>query len=225
MVVRLAGPMPVTLTAGAQRWTEPDRQVPRRRRPRGFRAVRFAELLTRPPIPRHLKSSSWGNGFFVRPSPGSSGDCPMPTPPGSPPPPHDRSRRVQALAVPATAPCPEPLGFPDRVMVVPAGSEPWPFRQRHHARNPWRLRSSRTGSSPDPSPGSSGDCRMPMTPGVPKSRAATFRRTRGHTAPAPLPDPAPLASPRRTLPIQRGSEPWAIQRHVHLRRSSRVQTS
>lgn len=225
MVVRLAGPTHVTRTAGSQRSAEPDRQVPRRRRTRGFRAFRFAELLTRPPIPRHIQSSSWGHGFFVRPSPGSSGDCSMPTPPGVARPPRVRSRRVQALAAPASAPCPRPLGFPDCVVVVPAGSEHWPFRRTHHARNPRRLRSSRTGTSPDPSPRSSGDCRMPMTPGVPKSRAATFRGTRGHTAPAPLPDPAPLASPRRTLPIHRGSKPWAIQRHVHLRRSSRVQTS
>ena len=53
-VVRLAGPTHVTRTVGPPPPAEPDPQAPRRRWSRGFRAFRFAELLTRPPIPRHI---------------------------------------------------------------------------------------------------------------------------------------------------------------------------
>ena len=128
---------------------EPDGVSPMFRFPHELLTFRFVELLTRTPTPRPLRSSSWGYGFFADPSPGSSGDCTMPTTPGITNPRAANSHRVQALdrssdcampttpgvpnplssklpwgralADPASAPCPQPLASPSLGLLIPVG--------------------------------------------------------------------------------------------------------
>ena len=88
---------------------EPDRNARVFRIRGALVTFRFAELLTRPPIPRHIQSSSWGTG----------------------------SSSARAPAVPATAPCPRPLGFPDRPVIAPVGSELSQVQRLPHAHGPW----------------------------------------------------------------------------------------
>ncbi len=208
----MARTLDANIRALAARPAEPDREA------RGFRirdapaTFRFAELLTRPPNPRHIQSSSWGDGFFDRPSPGSSGDCSLPTPPGIARPRHGRSRWVQALAVPTTAPCPKPLGFPDRVPVVPAGSEPWQFQRLPRARSPCDSPTVPWKFPRGPSPGSSGGCPVPRAPGIPRPRSRHSRRVRAFAVPATAPRPHSRASSGLTLSIPGGSKPRQIRR-------------
>ena len=82
---------------------KPDGDSPTFRIRQALLTFRFAELLTRTPTPRPLRSSSWGYGFFTDPSPRSSGDCAMPTTPGITHPRAANSRGVHALAASATA--------------------------------------------------------------------------------------------------------------------------
>ncbi len=90
--------------------------------------------------PWHPQSSRcrfpWG------PSSGSSGVCPMPTTPGVTKPQVVNSRRVQAPAAPATAPCPRPLASPIRRLSIYVGSKPSQLRRLRHARCPWRFPTS-----------------------------------------------------------------------------------
>ena len=186
---------------------------------------RFAELLTRTPTPRPLRSSSWGYGFLADPSPRSSGDCPMPTTPGITNPRAANSRGVQALADPATAPCPRPLASPILRLPMPVGSQPPQFRRLPHAHNPWYHQSSSLQFPPGPSHPSSGDCPMPTTPGVPNLRAVDSRRVRAMTGPAPVPCPQPLAFPILVPSIPVGSEPLQIPRLRHTRHPLRFPAS
>ena len=163
----MANPLDANITAEPRHPAEPDRDDRGSRIRDALVTFRFAELLTRPPIPRHIQSLSWGDGFVVRPSPGSTGDCSLPTAPGSPPPPHDRSPWVQALAAPASAPFPRPLGFPDRVVEIPAGSEPWQSRRLPRARSPWESPTAPWSFPRGPSLGRSSDCPVPRAPGFP----------------------------------------------------------
>ena len=201
----------------AEPWgpAEPDRDAPLFRIRDAFVTFRFAELLTRPPIPRHIQSSSWGDGFFVRPSSGSSGDCPVPTALGNLRPRPGRSRWVQARAVPATAPCPPPLAFADRAVEVPAGSKPSQRRRRPRAPSPWASPTASWTFPQDPSMHSSDDGALSTAPRVPKPRESPRRWVRAPTGPAPGPCPEPCESLRYELPTHRGSEPRAIRRHPH----------
>ena len=85
--------------------------------------------------PWHPQSSSCR--FPWSPSPGSSSDCPMPTSPGITKSQVVNSRRVQAPAAPATAPCLRPLASPIRRLSIPVGSEPWRIQRLRHAPGPW----------------------------------------------------------------------------------------
>ncbi len=176
---------------------------------------RFVELLTRTPTPRPLRSSSWGYGFLPDPSPRSSSDCPMPTTPGIPTPRTPDSRRVQALAVPATAPCPRPLASPILELPIPVRSEPSQFQRLRHAHAPWDHQASSCRFPWGPSSGSSSDCPMPTTPGIPNPQAVNSRQVRALAVPATAPCPQPLASPVLTLQIPVGSKPSQLQRQRH----------
>ena len=96
------------------------------------------------------------------------------------------SRSVQALTVPATAPCPQPPASPILELQIPIGSKPQQIRRLRHAHDPWRSK---------PCHPSSGDCTMPTTPGVPNLRAVDSRRVRAPADPASAPHPTPLRFP------------------------------
>ena len=191
---------------------EPDRDAPTFRIRDALATFRFAELLTRPPIPRHIQSSSWGDGFFVRPSPGSSGDCSMPTPPEIARPRHGCSRRVQALAVPASAPCPRPLGLPDRVLIVPAGSEPAQVRRLPRASSPRASPTASLAFRRGPSPGRSSDRPRPRAPRLPRPRSRHSRRVRAFAVPATAPRPRSRTYASLKSSILKGSTPRQIRR-------------
>ena len=153
------------------------------------------ELLTRTPSPRPLRSSSWGYGFFRDPSPGSSGECAMPTPPRITNPEAEDSHRVRALpdpasapcpqplavtkpqaeyfhevralADPATAPCPQPLASPSLEIQIPVGSKLWQISASAPSPQPWRFQASGCRFPCCPSDDRSSVCAMPRTPGVP----------------------------------------------------------
>ena len=163
------------------------------------------------------RSQSSGCQFPWGPSSGSSSDCAMPTTPGVPNPRAVNSRGVRALAVPATAPCPRPLAFPILGLSIPVGSELWQFQRLRHAHDPWRSQSSGCQFPWGPSSGSSSDCAMPTTPGVPNPRAVNSRGVRALAVPATAPCPRPLAFPILGLSIPVGSELWQFQRlrHAH----------
>ena len=183
--------------------------------PHELLAFRFVELLTRTPTPRPLRSSSCGYGFLADPSPGSSGDCAMPTTPGITNPGAANPHRVQALADPASAPYPRPLASRILELPIPAGSEPWQFQRLRHAHDPWHHQSSSSKFPWGPSPRRSGDCTMPTTLGVPNPRAVDSRGFQALAAPATAPCPQPLASPILELSIPVGFDPWQIQRLRH----------
>ena len=194
---------------------KPDGRGPTFRIRHALVTFRFVELLTRTPTPRPLRSSSWGYGFWADPSPRSSSDCPIPTTPGIPKPQAVNSRRVRALAAPATAPCPRPLASPSLKLSIPAGSKPSQFQRLRHTHDPWDPQASSCQFPPGPSPRSSGDCPMPTTPGIPKPQAVNSRRVRALAAPATAPCPRPLGSPSLKLSIPAGSEPSQLRRLPH----------
>ena len=88
------------------------------------------------------RSQSSGCQFPWGPSSGSSSDCAMPTTPGVSNPHAASSRRVRALAVPATAPCPRPLVSPIRRLSIPVGSKPSQIQRLHQAQSPWQFPTS-----------------------------------------------------------------------------------
>ena len=158
---------------------------------------RFVELLTRTPTPRPLRSSSWGTGSWP----------------------------IRALAVPATAPCPQPLASPILELPISVGSEPSQIRRLRHAHNPRHHRSSSCRFPWGPSPRSSSDCTMPTTPSVANPHAASSRWVRALADPATAPCPQPLAFPIFVLSIPVGSELWQLQRLPHARCPWRFPTS
>ena len=186
---------------------------------------RFVELLTRTPTPRPLRSSSWGYGFPADPSPRSSSDYPMPTTPGIPNPQAPDSRRVQALAVPATAPYPRPLGSPILKLSIPVRSELSQFRRLRHTHNPWHPQAASLLFPQGPSSGSSSDCAIPTTPGIPKPQVPDSRGVRALAVPATAPYPRPLASPSLTLSLPAGSKPRQIRRLRHSQRPRQYRIS
>ena len=194
---------------------EPDGASPTFRIRQALLTFRFAELLTRTPTPRPLRSSSWGYGFLADPSPRSSGDCPRPTTPGITHPHTLIFRRVLALAAPATAPCPRPLASPILELPIPVGSELLQFQRPRHAHDPRHHRSSSCRFPWGPSPRSSSDCTIPTTPGVANPQASSSRGVRALAAPATAPCPQPLASPILELSIPVAFDPWQIQRLRH----------
>ena len=171
----MARALDANISARAAWPAEPDRDA------RGFRirnalvTFRFAELLTRPPIPRHIQSSSWGTGSssvraLAGPAPAHAHDpCVSPTapryPPGSKPwqvrrlpmstalgllrPPRDRSPWVQARAGLEPAPCPHLLASPSLRLSVPIESNPPRLRRVPHAPSPGPFPTSSCGSALD----------------------------------------------------------------------------
>ncbi len=173
--------------------------------------------------PWHHQASS--SDFPWGPSPRSSSDCPMPTTPGITKPQAPISHGVQALAAPATAPCPRPLASPSLKLRFPMGSKPSQLQRLPHAHDPWHHQASSSDFPWGPSPRSSSDCPMPTTPGIPDPRAVDSRRVQALTGPAPVPCPRPLASPVLGLSIPSGSEPRQFRRLRHTRRPWRFPTS
>ena len=90
--------------------------------------------------PRHHQSSSCR--FPSGPSPNRSSVCAMPTTPGVSNPQAAGSRRVRALADPATAPSPRPLASPILKLQVPVGSKPSQIQRLHQAQSPWQFPTS-----------------------------------------------------------------------------------
>ncbi len=223
--LRLAKALEANVKAVRQHHATPDGRGPTFRIRQALVTFRFVALLTRTPTPRPLRSSSWGYGFFADPSPRSSSDCPRPTTPGITNPRAANSHRVQALADPASAPCLRPLASPILTLPIPVGSEPSQIRRLCHNHDPWHPQSSSCKFPLGPSPGSSGDCTMPTTHGVPNPRAVDSRWARAIPVPATAPCPQPPASPILKLQISMGSEPRQIRRLRHTRRPWRFPTS
>ena len=215
----MANALDANVSAVRRHQAEPDGRSPTFRIRQALLTFRFAELLTRTPTPRPLRSSSWGYGFLADPSPRSSSDCTMPTTPGIPNPRAANSRGVRALTDPASVPCPQPLASPTLKLRIPIGSEPKQFQRLHHAHDPWHHQSSSCKFPWGPSPVSSGDCTMPTTPGITNPQAASSRRVRALAVPASAPCPRPLVSPIRRLSIPMGSEPWQFRRLLNAQSS------
>ena len=195
---RMAKAIDANIGAVHRPLAEPDGSFPTFRIRQELLTFRFVELLTRTPTPRPLRSSSWGYGSYANPSPGSSGDCAIPTTPGITNPGAPNSHRVRALTDPESVPCPRP--------------------PRHH-------QSSRCRFPWGPSPGSSGDCTMPTTPSITNPHAAGSRGVQALSAPATAPSPGPLASPIPKLQVPVGSEPWQLRRLHHAHNPCHPQTS
>ena len=221
----MANALDANVWAVPRRPAKPDGTSPTFRIRQALVTFRFVELLTRTPTPRPLRSSSWGYGFLADPSPRSSSDCTMPTTPGITNPRAANSRGVQALAAPATAPCPRPLASPSLRLSIPVGSEPSQIRRLCHTHDPWHPQSSSCRFPWGPSPRSSSDCAMPTTPGITNPRAVNSRGIRALAVPATAPCPRPLVSPIRRLSIPVGSKPSQLQRLPHARCPWRFPTS
>ena len=176
-MLRMANPIDANITAEPRSSTEPDRDAPTFRFRLELLTFRFAELLARPPIPRHFQSSSWGDGFFVSPSPGSSGDCSMPTP---------------------------PWDSPTVSWSFPRGPSPGSSSDCPVPRAPGLPRPCHDRSRGGPSPGSSGHCRLHRAPGLPRPCRDRSRWIQALEVPATPPCRHPLAVPSRSGVMPQG---------------------
>ena len=115
------------------------------------------------------------------------------------------SRPIRALAVPATALCPQPLASPSLELLIPMGSEPSQFRRLPHAHDPWYPQSSSCLFPWGPSSGSSSDWSIPTIPGITKPRATNPRRVQARAVPTTTLFPEPPAVPDLVMRIHVGS--------------------